>query len=198
MDSRRIVIVAVGGQGSLVTSRILGQAAIKAGVPVQISEIHGMAQRGGVVESDILLGDMKSSTISDGEADILLAFEPLEALRAMSKCNKETLVITNTAPVPPITVTTGKDIYPNIEELLKLVGSRVRELIAFDASRLAEQSGSIMALNMVILGALAQKGWIPLSDAILRETITSKTIKSFWKINLKAFNLGYQAAASLV
>ena len=99
--NKKIVIMAVGGQGNLLISKILGEAAIQAGIPVQISEVHGMAQRGGVVETDVLLGDVMSSTVSPGEADILVAFEPLEAVRALSKCNKDSLVITNTAPVLP-------------------------------------------------------------------------------------------------
>ena len=97
METTRLIIVAVGGQGNLLASKVLGEAALISGVPVRMSEIHGMAQRGGVVESAIVFGDATSSIISDNEADILLGFEPSETLRALNRCNKNTKVITNTA-----------------------------------------------------------------------------------------------------
>ena len=87
MEAKRLIIVAVGGQGNLLASRVLGEAALLSDVPVRMSEIHGMAQRGGVVESAMVFGDAHSPIISDGEADILLGFEPAETLRALQKCN---------------------------------------------------------------------------------------------------------------
>ena len=90
--------MAVGGQGNLLASRVIGEAALLSDVPVRMSEIHGMAQRGGVVESAIVFGDGKSTIISDGEADILVGFEPAETLRALNKCNKNTVVVTNLSP----------------------------------------------------------------------------------------------------
>ena len=108
MDTKRLIIVAVGGQGNLLASRVLGEAALLQGVPVRMSEIHGMAQRGGVVESAIVFGDARSTIISDGEADVLVSFEPSEALRAMNKCNSDTVVITNLSPLPPFTAAIGK------------------------------------------------------------------------------------------
>ncbi|MGD9312546.1 MAG: 2-oxoacid:acceptor oxidoreductase family protein, partial [Desulfobacterales bacterium] len=101
MQTTRLIIVAVGGQGNLLASKVLGEAALLADIPVRMSEIHGMAQRGGVVESAVVFGDAQSTIISDGEADVLLGFEPSETLRALNKCNAETVVITNTAPLPP-------------------------------------------------------------------------------------------------
>ena len=94
MKTTRLIIVAVGGQGNLLASKVLGEAALISGVPVRMSEIHGMAQRGGVVESAIVFGDAASSIISDNEADILLGFEPSETLRALNRCSKNTKVIT--------------------------------------------------------------------------------------------------------
>ncbi|MEK6193004.1 MAG: 2-oxoacid:acceptor oxidoreductase family protein, partial [Deltaproteobacteria bacterium] len=101
MDTKRLIIVAVGGQGNLLASKVLGEAALLSDVPVKMSEIHGMAQRGGVVESAVVFGDAQSTIISDGEADVLVGFEPSETLRALNKCNADTVVITNTAPLPP-------------------------------------------------------------------------------------------------
>jgi len=198
MLTKKIVIMAVGGQGNLLITKILGEAALKAGVPVQISEVHGMAQRGGIVETDVLLGDAKSSTVSNGEADILLAFEPMEAFRAMGKCNKETLVITNTARVLPFTVTTGNAVYPDVGQMMKSIRGKVKELVTVDAARLAEEAGAAMAVNMVMLGVLARKGQLPLSDDILKETIKNKVKTSFLDINQRAFNLGYEISSEPV
>ena len=163
METKRLIIVAVGGQGNLLASKVLGEAALISGIPVQMSEIHGMAQRGGVVESAIVFGDAKSTIISDGEADILLGFEPSETLRALNKCNKETVVITNTTPLPPFTVGIGIGTYPDMEELQRLITEKTKRLIAFNASDLASQAGNPMSLNIVLLGALIQVGYLPLS-----------------------------------
>ena len=101
MKTKRIVFVGVGGQGNLLASRLLGEACLAAGIPAVVSEIHGMAQRGGIVESAIVMGDATSPIVSKGEADILIGFEPSETLRALNKCNKNTVVITNIHPLPP-------------------------------------------------------------------------------------------------
>ena len=195
MDPTRIGIVAVGGQGNLLSLRILGAAALSAGVPVQISEVHGMAQRGGVVESAVLLGDVNSTIISDGEADILIGFEPSETLRAMNKCNKDSLVISNIAPVPPFTAAIGLGVYPNIDKSMNLIRSKVKKLIAFDASSLAKKAGSLQSLNMVMLGALCKTGRTSFSDDLLRQVIKGNTKESFLEMNLKAFDLGYAACS---
>ena len=107
MKTTRLIIVAVGGQGNLLASKVIGEAALQSGIPVGMSEIHGMAQRGGVVESAIVFGDAQSNIIADGEADVVVGFEPLETLRALNKCNADTIVITSLAPLSPSTATTG-------------------------------------------------------------------------------------------
>jgi len=198
MDTIRIVIVAVGGQGNLLASHLLGEAALAHEVPVQISEIHGMAQRGGVVESSVLLGKARSNVISSGEADILVGFEPLETLRAIGKCNKDSMVIYNTAPLPPFTVAIGMGVYPPVEETVELIRAKVSKNIAFDASSLARQAGTLLSLNMVMLGALAGTGMIPISADMLKQTIGEKTKKAFLEMNLKAFDLGYSVSAGAV
>lgn len=196
MDITRLIIVAVGGQGNLLASRVLGEAALLSNVPVRMSEIHGMAQRGGVVESAIVFGDARSSIISDGEADIFVSFEPCEALRALSKCNPETVVITNTTPLPPFTVTIGKGTYPDLSEVKRLLSEKTKKLIAFDANALAMEAGSELAVNMVLLGALIQTGILPLTEDSVREAIRTRTKAAFSGINLKAFDLGMAAAAT--
>jgi indolepyruvate ferredoxin oxidoreductase beta subunit len=195
METKRLIIVAVGGQGNLLASKVLGEAALLAEVPVRMSEIHGMAQRGGVVESAVVFGDAESTIISDGEADVLLGFEPSETLRALNKCNAQTVVITNTAPLPPFTVAIGKGIYPDLKEMQKLIRSKTAKLIAFDAQALAKEAGNIMSLNMVLLGSLIQTGIMPVSAEQVKEAIRTSTKKAFVDINVKAFELGFEAAA---
>jgi indolepyruvate ferredoxin oxidoreductase beta subunit len=165
-----------------------------AGIPIHMSEIHGMAQRGGVVESALVFGNARSSIISDGEADVLLSFEPSEALRALGKCNSGTVVITNLTPIPPFTVAIGKGVYPAIDKIQTLLQAKTAKLIAFDAAKLALQAGNILAVNMVLTGALLQTGILPLSVEPVIEAIRSRTKPAFVETNLKAFHLGFAAA----
>jgi indolepyruvate ferredoxin oxidoreductase beta subunit len=195
METKRLIIVAVGGQGNLLASKVLGEAALLADIPVRMSEIHGMAQRGGVVESAVVFGDADSTIISDAEADVLLGFEPSETLRALNKCNADSVVITNTAPLPPFTVAIGKGTYPDIQELQELIRNKTARLIAFDAQALAKQAGNIMSLNMVLLGSLIQTGIMPVSADKVKEAIRTSTKKAFVDINIEAFELGFEAAA---
>ncbi len=194
MDTKRLIIVAVGGQGNLLASKVLGEAALLAGVPVRMSEIHGMAQRGGVVESAIIFGDAQSTIISDGEADVLLGFEPSETLRAMNRCNANTKVITSLSPVPPFTAAIGKGVYPEIDDMVTLIRQRTPSLIAFDAMKLAKEAGSSMTLNIVLVGALVQSNVLPLTRESVEEAIKFRAKKGFIDMNIKAFNLGFDAA----
>lgn len=190
MKVTRVMIVAVGGQGNLLAAKVLGEAALLAGIEVRMSEIHGMAQRGGVVESAIVFGDARSSLIADGEADILAGFEPLETLRAVAKCNKNTVVITSTAPLPPFAAAVGKVAYPDFASVQQQILERAGSLTAFDAAALAREAGNVMAVNMVILGALTATRLLPVSEEHIRETIRRKTRQNFVETNLKAFELG--------
>lgn len=197
MDTTRLIIVAVGGQGNLLASRVIGEAALIADVPVRMSEIHGMAQRGGVVESAIVFGDALSTVISDGEADVLLGFEPSETLRALNKCNANTVVITSLALLSPFTVTTGSSVYPSLSVLQALIRQKTAKLIAFDAAALATEAGNVLSVNMVLLGALIQTGTVPLQVENVKEAIMNKTSKTFVESNLKAFELGFSVAKEL-
>ncbi len=195
MDTTRLIIVAVGGQGNLLASKVLGEAALANNVPMHMSEIHGMAQRGGVVESAIVFGNSQSTIISDGEANVLVGFEPLETLRALNKCNRDTVVITNTTPVPPFTVSIGMGAYPDLDKITAKLESSCARLIAFDAAKLATEAGNVLAVNMVLLGALVQTGKVPIDAEKVKETIRTKTKQAFVESNIKAFELGAAAAA---
>ena len=197
MDTTRLIIVAVGGQGNLLASRVLGEAALLSDVPVRMSEIHGMAQRGGVVESAIVFGDSDSTIISDGEADVLVGFEPSETIRAINKANSKTVVITNLSPLPPFTVAIGKGTYPDLNQVQDLIRAKTANLIAFNAADLAKEAGNVMSVNMVLLGAMIQTDILPLTADSIKETIKTKTKKAFVDINLKAFDLGFSAAKEI-
>ncbi|PIV98603.1 MAG: pyruvate ferredoxin oxidoreductase [Deltaproteobacteria bacterium CG17_big_fil_post_rev_8_21_14_2_50_51_6] len=194
METKRIVFVGVGGQGNLLTSRLLGEALLSAGVPAVVSEIHGMAQRGGIVESAVLLGDVSSPIVSNGEADVLVGFEPAETLRTLARCNEGSVVIANTRPLPPFKVSIGQGKYPPVDEILDLIRKRVKKLISFDGNALAEEVGNPLSLNMVMLGALIGSATIPVSAEQMKAVISSSTKKAFLDSNIKAFDLGMKKA----
>ncbi|MFH0844734.1 MAG: indolepyruvate oxidoreductase subunit beta [Pseudomonadota bacterium] len=194
MEIKRCVFIGVGGQGNLLASRLLGEAAFSMGIPAVVSEIHGMAQRGGVVESAVLVGNVSSPIVSNGEADVLIGFEPLETMRALAKCNKDTLVITNTQPLPPFTVSIGQGKYPPVDEVLDRIYTKVRKVIALNGNELAIEAGNPLSLNMVMLGALIGSGETPVTAEAMTSTISTITRKAFLESNLKAFHLGLEAA----
>jgi indolepyruvate ferredoxin oxidoreductase, beta subunit len=193
MDSYRIFLTGVGGQGTLLATMVLAEAAILAGHNVLASEVHGMSQRGGVVESAVMMGDIKSPIISDGEADLLLGFEPVETYRAMRKCSAASVVISNSVPVTPHTVSIGKSTYPNVEKLFSFIKGQVKQLITLDAQALAKEAGSVLSANVVMLGAVARSKAIPVPREAFEETIRTKTKAKFVEANLRAFDLGFGA-----
>jgi len=197
MDTKRIVMVAVGGQGNLLASSVLGEAALLSGVPMRMSEIHGMAQRGGVVESALIFGDAQSTIISDGDADVLVGFEPAETLRALGKCNPHSVVITNLAPLMPFTVNIGQGVYPDLKKLQELIRAKTARLIAFNATTLAREAGNVLSVNMVLLGALTQTRVLPFSVEHVKTAIQRKTKSAFLDTNVKAFDLGFAAAQAV-
>lgn len=187
---KNIMIVGVGGQGTLLTSRILGAAAIREGYDVKVSEVHGMSQRGGSVVTYVRFGEkVYSPVIGKGEADVLLAFEPLEAARALSHLKKGGVLVTNTQKVNPMPVIAGSMQYPvDIEDKIKELGVDIR---AFNALRLAEDAGNSKALNVVLVGYLATLGIF--SEETLLESLKECVPQKLLDINLKAFELGKNA-----
>lgn len=182
-----IMIVGVGGQGTLLASRILGNTVINEGYDVKVSEVHGMSQRGGSVVTYVKYGDKVYSPIIDrGEADIILAFEMLEAYRALPYLKRGGKMIVNNQSMDPMPVITGAMEYPeNIESKLK---SKV-DLLCVDALSLAENAGNTKAVNVVLIGVMAKSTDIPYEKWV--ETIKTTVPSKFLDINLKAFNLGY-------
>lgn len=194
METKRLVFVGVGGQGNLLASRLLGEAALAQGIPAVVSEIHGMAQRGGIVESAVLMGNVTSPIVSPAEADVLISFEPVETLRALGKCNKDTVIITNTHPLPPFTVAVGQGTYPDVGEMLSLIRKKAGKVIALDGDTIAEKVGNPLALNMVMLGALIGSETIPVTAEDMKKIISTSTKKTFLEANLAAFDRGFEEA----
>ena len=187
--TKNIMIVGVGGQGTLLASRILGNVVIGEGYDVKVSEVHGMSQRGGSVVTYVKYGDKVYSPIIDkGGADVILAFEMLEAYRALPFLKKDGKMLANNQEISPMPVITGKMAYPeNIEKKI----SAKADLITIDALALAEQAGNIKAVNVVLIGLLAKSSEIGYDKwvAAIEKTVPAK----FLEVNKKAFDLGYNA-----
>ncbi len=185
-----IFITGVGGQGSLTASRVLGEAATRAGLEAVVGEIHGMAQRGGVVESTVRLGGARGPIISDGRADMLLGFEPVEAVRALAKAGPHTLAIVNTRCIIPFTVSLEGSEYPRVEDLLAEVRKVTPRLIALDAAEVAQRAGSGQAVNTVMLGVLAGAIALPFPQETLLQVIEESVPKKALAQNRQAFVAG--------
>lgn len=187
---KSVMIVGVGGQGTLLASRVLGSTMLSQGVDVKVSEVHGMSQRGGSVVTYVRYGDkVYSPIIAQGEADVLLAFEALEAARYLPWLKPEGTVVVNTQQMDPMPVVTGVAEYP--KDILGKVREQGVKVVALDALGMAEEAGSSKAVNVVLIGAMAKKLDLPKEVWIdtIKETVPSK----FIDMNLKAFELGYNA-----
>ena len=189
-NGKSVMIVGVGGQGTLLASRLLGAAMVAEGYDVKVSEVHGMSQRGGSVVTYVRYGEkVYSPIIEEGEADIVLAFEQLEAARYLPCLKKGGAVVVNTQKMDPMPVVTGSTTYP--EGLLEDMEKKGARVLALDALSLAEEAGSAKAVNVVLIGAMAkslggeQEVWLK----AIEETVPAK----FLEMNRKAFALGWQA-----
>ena len=187
-----IVLTGVGGQGVITAANILGKAAVKAKVGVFVSEIHGMAQRGGAVVCTVRMGDVSSPLLPSGTADVLLSTEPVEALRNICYVHKKTKVITDINPVIPFTVAVGGEQYPKLDDLFKEIQTHA-ELYKIDANKIAKEAGAIITKNTVMLGALAASGVLPFKAEILLETILEDIPEKYKDVNKKAFEGGMKA-----
>lgn len=188
MSCTNIMIVGVGGQGTLLASRILGNVAIDQGFDVKMSEVHGMSQRGGSVVTYVKYGEkVYSPIVSEGEADIILAFEQLEAFRYLKYLKKDGQLLMNTQTIAPMPVITGAFTYP--QDIVKKMKEQGAKIIAVDALSAAVEAGNSKAVNVVLIGLLASAMDIP-KDVwlkVIEQTVPPK----FLEINLKAFELGF-------
>ena len=191
-----IVLTGVGGQGVITAANILGKAAVRAKTNVYVSEVHGMAQRGGAVNCTVRLGDVSGPLVAAATADVIVSLEPVEALRNIMYANKKTKIITDINPVVPFTVSVGGEKYPNLDDVYKEIQSRAI-LFKIDALKIAKDSGAAITKNIVMLGALAAADVLPFKSDFLLETILENIPVKYKDINKKAFNGGMKALKEL-
>ena len=188
-ETLNIYIAGVGGQGTLLASRVLGAYAALTGKDCKLSEVHGMAQRGGSVVTHVRIGDkIFSPIVAEGTADAVLAFEQLESLRAAYMLKKNGHIITNTQKMPPASVTAGTAKYP--DDALDKLKSITKNFAAVDANALALKAGNVKAVNTVMLGVLSKK--LELDINIMRKALENTVPAAVLEINAKALELGYE------
>ncbi len=187
-----IIIAGVGGQGVVLLSEILGNAAVRDGLKVRGSEVLGMAQRGGSVFSNIRLGEEVYSPMTpDGKCDVLISLEPSEALRNIQYLNPGSIVIMNNRKVIPATVSMGKSSYPEIGQIQQKLESVTARVISLDAVEMAEKAGNRQTSNVVMLGALFGSGKMPIKIETIKASIRERVPAKAADVNLKAFDMGY-------
>ena len=188
-----ILLTGVGGQGTILTSKILTAGLMEKGYDVKMSEIHGMSQRGGNVNTQIKYGEkVYAPNIGNGEADLIVAFEKVEALRALPSLKKGGMIVMDEREIYSMPVLTGAAEYPhNAHEVLK---EAVENVIVLPASKIAEEAGNIKAQNICLLGALV--GVLKLDDIDWKRIITEQVPAKFLEVNLKAFEAGHNLQIS--
>ncbi|MCQ2070126.1 MAG: indolepyruvate oxidoreductase subunit beta [archaeon] len=192
-----VQIVGVGGQGVLLASMVLGNAAMRAGYEAMMSEVHGMAQRGGSVLSTLRFGDEVYSPLeATGAADLILGFEPVETVRSMKLGNRDTAVLMNLDPVLPGNVAAGFEEYPEISSLIDVIGKENDRLYTIEATKIATEAGKAVAANAVMIGAVAAVKGFPLDKDLLKEVLLEKVPPKFKDLNATAFDMGYAAMAA--
>lgn len=188
MNKLNIMLVGVGGQGTLLASRVLGAVAVKRGYDVKVSEVHGMSQRGGSVVTYVKMGEkVYSPLIENGEADVILAFEELEALRWLDYLKQGGRLVINEQEINPMPVITGKAKYPG--DIVEKLREKVQNVTSINALKIAKECGNIKAINMVLIGVMAASTEIGMDLWLgaIREVIPAKLLE----VNLKAFEAGY-------
>lgn len=190
METKNIMIVGVGGQGSLLASKLLGYLLLEQGYDVKVSEVHGMSQRGGSVVTYVRYGDKVASPVIDkGEADYIVSFELLEAARWLPYLKADGQIVTSTQQIDPMPVITGAAEYPeNLVEKMKATGAKVD---ALDCLALANQAGSSKAVNLVLMGRLSH--YFDLPEQAWKKALEAMVPPKFLEVNKKAFELGKNA-----
>jgi len=184
-----LLITGVGGQGAILASDIIGKAAVTAGLPIRAAETHGMAQRGGSVVNHIRVGKDYGSMIPKKGADLLLALEPMEAVRYLDFLKDGGIIIVNTQPIIPVTVTSGLTKYPEVSDILDFLSEKYI-VKAFNADELAFEAGNRLAMNVVMVGAVSS--YLPIPKETLLESVKALVPQKTIEVNLRAFEAGRQ------
>ena len=188
METKNVMIVGVGGQGSLLASKLLGALLVAEGYDVKVSEVHGMSQRGGSVVTYVRFGDaVYSPVISKGEADFIVSFEKIEAARYAENLKKDGKIIVYSQMIDPMPVITGAAQYP--EQVLDELRGKGVFVDEIDALALAQQAGNAKSVNIVLMGRLAK--YFPIEKEKWIEAIKNTVKPQFVDVNLKAFELGH-------
>ncbi len=189
--STNIMIVGVGGQGTLLASRILGNALLELGCDVKVSEVHGMSQRGGSVVTYVKYGEkVYSPVICKGEADIILSFEQLETARWLPYLKKGGIIITSTQKISPVPVIIGTAVYP--ENIIEKIEEQDIKIIKVDSAAIARQAGNDKSANVVLIGAMSK--YMNIDDKIIRNAVDSSVPPKTRDVNLKAYDAGRNIA----
>ena len=188
-----LIIVGVGGQGTILASNVIGRSAVKEGIPIKAAETHGMAQRGGSVENHIRIGCKYGPLIPKGSADALLGFEPAEAVKHSHFLSRDGVAIINTEKIIPLSTTSKGFKYPDVDYLISEFKRVFKNVITLNAAGLAREAGSIMTVNTVMLGVLTR--YLPIKERIIVETITELVPKKLVEVNLRAFEAGRNVVA---
>jgi len=187
-----VVLAGVGGQGTLLAAEILGSVAVEDRLNVRVSEIHGMAQRGGAVTSNVRIGEkVLSSAIMEGQADVLLGFEPLETLRNLKYASDKTTVIMSDERIPPTELAAKGTAYPNMKDITAKIQGFAKKIVVVETERLASEAGSRLTSNIVLVGALAATESMPVKTESLMKSVRELVPAKHVDVNVKAFKLGY-------
>ncbi len=192
-DPLNLLVVGVGGQGNLLASFLLGSAAVEEGLYVSVGETYGATQRGGTVMSHVRLSRRRSYAplMPEGSGDVLLGFEPVETLRILGSFgNRGTKVMVNPRPVYPLEVLSGQAKYPDVGEVLRAIRELSSETVVVEATELAKKAGNPAMMNVVMVGALVSKGWLPIRPETLRKVAVE--IFGEGNPNLRALELGME------
>lgn len=193
VEEYNIVLSGVGGQGVILMSELLGNAAVHDGLNVRGSEALGMAARGGSVSSAIRIGSgVVGPLVPPGKCDVLVGLEPAEALRNISYLSPSSLVILNTEILTPYTVATGQSVYPSLEAVIEKLKNAARTVITLNAVQQAREAGSSQAANIVMLGVLFGSGQLPIKLETVKEAIRARFSARLVSVNLASFDLGYE------
>jgi indolepyruvate ferredoxin oxidoreductase, beta subunit len=188
-----IVLCGVGGQGTILASKILAQTAIRKGINCRVGETHGMSQRGGSVISHFRIGeDVEGAITPLGHGQLMLAFEPVESLRYINYMKSHAMVVLNTNPIIPTSVNAGLATYPSLEKIKETITQYPLAITSFNATEIACKLGSAIALNMVILGASARMSNFPFEVDEMLKSIEELVKPQFLDLNVKAFKAGYE------
>ncbi|HEC82715.1 MAG TPA: indolepyruvate ferredoxin oxidoreductase subunit beta [Thermoplasmatales archaeon] len=194
---KSVVIAGVGGQGVITSANILSKASLKEGYKIVASELHGMAQRGGNVECSVRIGEVFSPIIPNESADAIISFEPLEALRNLSKVRRDGIVLTDINPIVPSLISIGIGSYPPLKEIFDKILSHCK-LIKINADEIAKKAGSILTKNVVMLGAFHALNIFPLKEKSIIDTIKETFHEKYIDLNIKAFELGKETIKNML